>query len=154
MSGIVQEDFLEFIAALNGQQVEYLIVGGYAVIYHGYPRTTGDLDVWVNKTEENYDRLVKTFEDFGMPTFDMTKENFLSKPELDVFAFGRSPVSIEILNSVKGLKFEGAFENSVTTEMSGVEVRLLSREDLLVAKRAANRPRDINDIENLSEDQL
>lgn len=150
MSEIYQEEFLEFIEALNNQEVEYIIVGGYAVILHGYPRTTGDLDVWVDKTEANYDRLVNAFAEFKMPLFDMTAENFLQNPKMDVFAFGRSPVSIEILNAVKGLQFENAYQNSISRTMSEVDVRLLSREDLLTAKRAANRPRDLNDIENLS----
>jgi hypothetical protein len=78
MQGILHEDFLDFIRALNANEVEYLVVGGYAVILHGYPRTTGDLDVWVNKTPENYGRLTNAFAEFKMPVFDMTRENFLT----------------------------------------------------------------------------
>ncbi len=149
MPELLNEDYLDFIQALNKQKVEYLIVGGYAVIFHGYPRTTGDLDIWIHKTEKNYDRLVEAMADFRMPVFDMTKENFLHNPELDVFSFGRSPVSIEILNQVKGLKFEKAQSNAVHDEIEGIKLLFLSRQDLLTAKKAANRPRDINDIENL-----
>jgi hypothetical protein len=149
MSEVLHEDFLAFIKALNASHVEYMVVGGYAVIFHGYPRTTGDLDVWVNQTEENYDRLVNALTDFRMPVFDMTRENFLNNPNLDVFAFGRAPVSIEILNALKGLEFQRAFANADFKEIEGTAVRFLSRADLLAAKRAANRPRDINDIENL-----
>jgi len=89
--------------------------------------------------------------DFGMPTFDMTEENFLNIPNLDVFRFGRPPVCIEILNTVKGLDFEEAFTNAITNHLEEIAVRFLSREDLITAKKATNRPRDINDIENLSE---
>ena len=150
MPELLNEDYLDFIRALNQHEVEYLIVGGYAVIFHGYPRTTGDLDVWVNKTKNNYGKLVGAMFDFGMPVFDMTKENFLHNPHLDVFTFGRPPVSIEILNQVKGLQFEKAHLNAVHTEVEGITVKFLSRPDLLAAKKAANRPRDIDDIENLS----
>lgn len=149
MPDLLNEDYLDFIQALNKHKVEYLIVGGYAVIFHGYPRTTGDLDIWIHKTEKNYDRLVEAMSDFRMPVFDMTKENFLHNPELDVFTFGRSPVSIEILNQVKGLIFEKAQSNAVHNKIEGIKVIFLSRQDLLTAKKAANRPRDINDIENL-----
>ncbi|MCZ6675117.1 MAG: nucleotidyltransferase [Verrucomicrobia bacterium] len=149
MGDVLHEDFLDFIKTLNANSVEYMVVGGYAVIFHGYPRTTGDLDVWVKKTDENYDRLVDALSDFQMPVFDMTRENFLNNPHLDVYAFGRSPVSIEILNTVKGLEFEKAYANAVSIEIDGTPVRFLSRSDLLTAKRAVNRPRDINDIDNL-----
>ena len=149
MPKLLNEDYLDFIQALNQHEVEYLIVGGYAVILHGYPRTTGDLDVWVHKTEKNYGRLVGAMSDFGMPLFDMTEENFLHNPRLDVFTFGRPPVSIEILNQVKGLQFEDAHRNAVHNEIEGITAKFLSRPDLLAAKKAANRPRDINDIENL-----
>ena len=149
MDGLLHEDFLDFIKSLNSNGVEYMIVGGYAVILHGYPRTTGDLDIWVNKTEENYDRLVNALSEFQMPVFDMTRENFLRNPHFDVFAFGRSPVSIEILNAVKGLEFEKAYTNAISIEIDDGPTIFLSRSDLLTAKRAANRPRDINDIENL-----
>ena len=87
--------------------------------------------------------------DFGMPLFDMTQENFLHNPHLDVFTFGCPPVSIEILNQVKGLKFENTYPKAVHNEIEGITVKFLSRPDLLAAKKAANRPRDINDIENL-----
>ena len=149
MPELLNEDFLDFIRALNQHEVEYLIVGGYAVIFHGYPRTTGDLDIWIHKTGVNYGRLVRAMTDFGMPLFDMTRENFLHNPHLDVFTFGRPPVSIEILNQVKGLQFENAYPNAVHNEIEGITVKFLSRPDLLAAKKAANRPRDINDIENL-----
>jgi len=91
MGEIAQEEFLEFMSALNSQKVDYVIVGGYAVIYHGYPGTTGDLNIWVNKAKSNYDRLVKAFIEFQMPIFDMTKDNFLNNPKMDVLPSGALP---------------------------------------------------------------
>src|ERR1700754_3219108 len=97
MGNIFNDDFRDFITALNNQQVEYILVGGYSVILHGYSRTTGDLDIWVNKTKENYIRLTRTFYEFGMSLFDMTEDNFLKNSEINVFSFGRPPVSIDIM---------------------------------------------------------
>ncbi len=79
MSNIFNDDFKDFIKALNNNKVEYILVGGYAVILHGYNRTTGDMDIWVNQTKENYQKIVKSFHEFGTPVFDMTEENFLKK---------------------------------------------------------------------------
>jgi hypothetical protein len=141
----------KLIKSLNSREVEYMVVGGYAVIYHDYPRTTRDLDLWINQSKENYGRLKQAMNDFGMPIFDMTEDNFLNNPNLDVFRFGRPPVCIEILNTVKGLNFEEAFTNAITNLWEEVAIRFLSREDLIKAKKASNRPRDINDIENLPE---
>ena len=106
MGNIFNEDFQDFISSLNKHNVEYLLVGGYSVILHGYSRTTGDLDIWINKTKENYLRLENAFRTFGMPVFDMTEENFLNNPDLNVFTFGRPPRSIDIMTAVKGIDFD------------------------------------------------
>ena len=85
MSNIFNDDFRDFLAALNLEKVKYILVGGYSVILHGYSRTTGDMDLWVERSEENYNRIKQAFFHFGMPVFDMTQENFLSHPNWDVF---------------------------------------------------------------------
>ena len=95
MANIFNDDFQDFLKALNEFHVEYILVGGYSVILHGYSRTTGDMDIWVKKTKENYLKIGRAFRRFGMPLFDMTESNFLSNPALDVFTFGRVPVSID-----------------------------------------------------------
>jgi hypothetical protein len=81
MANIFNDDFQDFLKSLNESQVEYILVGGYSVILHGYSRTTGDMDIWVNKTKNNYSRIAKAFRRFGMPLFDMTEDNFLSNPK-------------------------------------------------------------------------
>jgi len=149
MADIFNEDFQDFLKALGNQQVEYVLVGGYSVILHGYFRTTGDLDVWVNRTIENYRKLKRAFSEFGMPVFDMTQANFLDNPAFDVFTFGRPPVSIDVITSIKGLSFETSFERAALVDVEGINVRLIHFQDLLTAKRAAGRPRDLNDLENL-----
>lgn len=96
MGNIFNDDFRDFIQCLNDCNVEYILVGGYSVILHGYSRTTGDMDIWVRKTGDNYIKLVKAFNQFQMPVFDMTLENFLNHPSWDVYSFGIPPVSIVI----------------------------------------------------------
>jgi predicted nucleotidyltransferase len=92
MQNIFNPDFQDFIRSLNEADVKYILVGGYAVILHGYHRNTGDLDIWVERSAENYHKLVRAFQLFGMPVFDMTLSNFLDNTDLDVFTFGRPPV--------------------------------------------------------------
>ena len=147
---IFNEDFREFITALNNNEVEYILVGGYAVILHGYSRTTGDLDIWINKEKENYFNLVKAFKEFKMPVFDMTENNFLKNPELNVFTFGRPPSAIDIMTDVKGLHFKEALKTSQIIEAGSLKVRVIGLNQLLKAKRAAGRHRDLDDIDNLS----
>jgi hypothetical protein len=150
MGNIFDEDFRDFISALNEAEVDYILVGGFSVILYGYSRTTGDLDVWVKKTELNYHKLSKAFQKFGMPVFDMTKENFLNHPTWDVFTFGRSPVAIDIMTSVKGLDFDESFEKAKFFNEEGLLIRTIHKNDLIKAKRSSNRPKDQDDLENIS----
>ena len=111
MANIFNEHFKDFIKALNDNKVEYVLVGGMAVILHGYVRGTGDMDVWVNKTKDNYRKVVKSFAQFGMPVFDMREDAFLGD-EFDVWGIGVPPVRIEIMTAVKGLAFEETYGQS------------------------------------------
>jgi hypothetical protein len=150
MRNIFNEDFRDFISTLNDNDVEYILVGGYSVILHGYLRTTGDLDIWVNKKKENYFKLVKAFERFKMPVFDMSEDNFLKNPALNVFTFGRPPSGIDIMTDVKGLNFTRAFKTSELVEVGNLKVRLIGLSELLKAKRASGRYKDLDDIDNLT----
>ena len=148
MSNIFNEDFRDFITALNSNQVRYMLVVGYSVILHGYSRTTGDMDIWVDRTRENYSKIVKAFHLFKMPVFDMTEENFLHHPDWDVFTYGTPPVAIDLLVQIKGLDFKSSFDKSIVFEDEGLEIRTINKEDLITAKKAAGRPKDQNDLEN------
>jgi hypothetical protein len=150
MSNIFESDFSDFISALNISNTEYLVVGGYAVILHGYFRTTLDLDIWVNKTPENHLKLSKAFAVFGMPLFDMHLENFMSE-RFDVFSIGRSPIRIDIITNLKGLEFSDAFHHALQKEMEGIKVNYLNLDDLLKAKKASGRYKDLDDIEKLGQ---
>jgi predicted nucleotidyltransferase len=143
-------DFQDFIRALNECDVEYVLVGGYAVILHGYSRTTGDMDIWVNPTTDNYTRLLRAFSLFGMSIFDMSLEKFLNTTAYDVFVFGVPPVSIELMTKVKGLEFDHVLENAEWFDIDpSLKVRALGLPDLIMAKKAANRPKDLDDLAHL-----
>jgi hypothetical protein len=149
MANIFHEDFKDFLNALNEAEVRYILVGGYSVVLHGYSRTTGDMDLWMERTSENYERIIKAFQIFGMPLFDMTESNFLSHPIWDVFTFGTPPVAIDIMVKIEGLNFEDAFQKAVYFEDDDLKIRTINRNDLIAAKKIAGRAKDINDLENL-----
>jgi len=149
MGNIFNEDFRDFINCFNTYKVKYILVGGYSVILHGYSRTTGDMDLWVERTKENYENIKIAFLHFGMPVFDMTEEVFLNNVDLNVFTFGRPPSSIDIMVAVKGLNFEECYKNAVYFEEDGLMVRTIYINDLISAKKASGRAKDINDLENL-----
>ena len=149
MPNLFNADFQDFLRALHQCEVRYVLVGGYSVILHGYSRTTGDLDIWVEKTAANYDCLARAFLVFGMSVFDMTAENFLHNPVLDVFTFGRPPAAIDIMTNLKGLDFATAYPQAADMVVDDVAVRLIQYQHLLQAKQAAGRPRDQNDLDNL-----
>ena len=149
MGNIFNSDFRDFIAALNNNEVRYMLVGGYSVILHGYSRTTGDMDLWVERTKENYLKIRKSFEEFGMPVFDMSEENFLQHPVWDVFTFGIPPVAIDLMISMKGFNFQEIFERSVTFKEEDLEIRVIHKNDLIAAKQKAGRSKDLDDLENL-----
>lgn len=150
MTNIFNADFQDFLQACFDCDVRYLLVGGYSVILHGYSRTTGDLDLWVERSAENYGRLALAFQRFGMPVFDMTADNFLRQSHFDVFTFGRPPVAIDIITELKGLVFAEAWPAAELVTIEGLPVRLIQYKHLVRAKKAAGRPRDQNDLDNLA----
>ena len=149
MGNIFNADFRDFLSALNKAEVRYMLVGGYSVILHGYPRTTGDMDIWVERTEANYYRIKSAFTYFGMPVFDMTEQNFLDHPVWDVFTFGTPPVAIDIMVKIEGLDFKEAFERAVYFKDEDLEIRTIHKNDLITTKRKAGRSKDKDDLENL-----
>jgi hypothetical protein len=149
MGNIFNNDFKDFINCCNQNNVAYILVGGMAVILHGYTRTTGDMDVWVKRSKENYQCIVVAFNDFDMPVFDMTVERFLSD-QYDVWSFGRDPVRIDLMTDVKGLAFDDAFKDAQYYQEDNIIFRYLHINNLIQAKKASGRYRDLDDIEQLS----
>ena len=151
MANLFNEHFRDFIKAINDNKVDYVLVGGMAVILHGYVRGTGDMDIWVSKTSANYKNLVKAFTQFGMPVFDMTEKAFLGE-EFDVWGIGVQPVRIEVMTAVKGLNFEETHKMAKTYDENDLEIRFIHLDHLIQAKKASGRFRDLDDIEQLTKE--
>lgn len=143
------DDFNEFLRLLNAHGVEYLLVGGYAVAIHGYPRATQALDVWVARDRENADRLVTVLRAFGFDDDEVTTDLFLA-PER-IVRMGLPPMRLEVLTSVSGLEFGAARARANVVELDGLPVPVLSLTDLRANKAAAGRPKDLADLAELPE---
>jgi hypothetical protein len=149
MGNIFNEDFRDFIKCLNLCKVDYMLVGGYAVIFHGHPRTTGDMDIWVKRSPENYKKLTLAFLKFRMPMFDMTEDNFLYHPNWDVFRFGRPPVAIDIMVKMGNFDFEDCYNKIVEYYDGDLKIKIIHINQLKEAKKQAGRPKDLDDLQNL-----
>ena len=144
---IIFKDFLEFLKLLNGHNVEYLLVGGYAVAYHGYPRMTMDMDIWIKISDNNAENIVKAIQEFGFNTNDLKKELF-NKPD-SIVRMGNKPQLIEIMTTISGVEFGSCYKRRVKKNIDGIKVSIISYEDLKMNKKAAGRPKDIADLDYL-----
>jgi hypothetical protein len=145
----VNSDFRDLLAALNGADARYLVVGGYAVAFHGHPRFTKDLDVWVDANAENAHRVIAAMTAFGAPAGLFTLEE-LSHPRT-VFQLGVAPVRVDILTQIAGLAFEEAWPSRVQAQLGPVPFWVIGRAELVRNKRAAARPSDLADLAALGE---
>jgi len=144
---IINKDFREFIKLLNSNNVKYLVVGGYAVAFHGYPRYTKNMDIWIWINENNAKKLIKTLEEFGFSSLGLKKEDFL-KPEY-VIQLGYPPNRIDILTKISGLEFEKCYKSRIKTNMDGITIDFINLENLKKNKKAIGRFKDLADLENL-----
>lgn len=140
-------DFRDLLAAFAASGVEFVLIGGYAVIFHGRPRATKDLDVLVAIDDANRQRLANALELFGAPENIVQAAQNLRATE--VVYFGVSPLRVDILGSASGIDFAGVYERAVKTQLDDVPVRIIGIADLIVNKRASGRPRDLEDCAEL-----
>ena len=141
-------DFKEFLQLLNSHQVEYLLIGGYAVGYYGYPRATADMDIWIAIAPENAAKVVTVLQTFGFGVDEVTPDLFLKEEQ--IIRMGLPPVRIEILTTISGVSFAECYAERQVDVLDGVEVNLISLAHLKVNKKASGRYKDLNDLENLS----
>ncbi len=148
MDGItLHPDLNEFLQLLNALQVEYLLVGGYALAAHGHVRYTRDIDFWVAPTTENVIRILEVLRRFG---FDDVGDSETTLSSADgILTLGREPVKIDLLTNIPGLEFAVARKRRTETSLGGTPVSVICREDLVKAKLASNRLRDLADLEEL-----
>jgi len=140
-------DFRDFLKLLNLKQVEYLLIGGYAVSYYGYPRATGDMDVWIAINSQNAAKVVEVLKEFGFDVANLSVDLFLQ--ENKVIRMGLPPLRLELLTTISGVEFVNCFQEKLVTEIDGVEVNLISLKHLKLNKKASGRFKDLNDLENL-----
>lgn len=141
------DDFKEFLRLLGSHGVRYLLVGGYAVGVHGYPRPTGDLDIWVALEPENADRIVTALREFGFDTPQLNRGLFLLHDSL--VRMGNAPFRIEIMTTISGVSFDECYEKRMDATVDGVEVSLIDLAHLKKNKRASGRLKDLADLEEL-----
>jgi hypothetical protein len=140
-------DFKEFLQLLNAHHVKYLLVGGYALAIHGYPRSTGDMDIWYQSEPDNIDRLLDVLRQFGFSSTGLTAKD-LVEPEI-VIQLGYPPVRIDLMNSITGVSFDEAFGRRILIHAGGVEISCISLDDLKRNKKATGRLLDLSDLEQL-----
>lgn len=143
----VSPDFRDLLKHLNAEAAEYLVVGGYAVIFHTEPRFTKDLDVWVRPTPRNAKRVWRALAQFGAPLKGITDADF-TKPGI-FYVMGRAPNRIDIITSIEALDFGTAWKNRVHGSYGGEPAEFLSVADLVRNKRAVGRRQDLLDVEKL-----
>ena len=144
---LLTDDFKDFLQWLTASRVDYMLVGGYAVGLHGYPRATVDLDVWVRATAQNATRIVAALRGFGFDSVAIAPELFVDPR--NIVRFGVPPFRIEIMTSIDGVDYDGCRARAVDFDVDGLAVPTIALGDLRVNKRAAGRHKDLADLENL-----
>ena len=143
----LNEDFKEFVQLLNKNNVEYLVVGGYAVTAHGYPRYTGDIDFWVKPEEKNALFVIKSLKEFGFGELDITLDDLT---EIDnVIQLGFPPNRIDILTSISGVTFDECWKEKSEINVDGEKINFISLHHLKINKKESGRTKDKLDLENL-----
>ncbi len=143
----LHQDYKEFIKLLNETKVEYLVVGAFALAFHGLPRYTGDIDFWVNNTEANSKKVYSCLKEFGFPMSKITERDFMSEDL--IFQMGYPPVRIDIITGVSGLNFENSFKNKEIRKSGSIKIYYINIDDLKKNKKASGRAKDLADLEEI-----
>ena len=144
---MLSKDFKEFLELLNVNKVKYLVVGGYAVAFHGHPRYTKDIDVWIELSPNNANNIMNALKEFGFGSLGLKPDDFLESDQ--IIQLGYPPNRIDILTTLKNLKFEDCYKTKVEVEIQGLHIDFIDIENLKKNKRATGRPQDLADAENL-----
>ena len=144
---LLPPDFKEFFQLLNFHKVKYLVIGGYAVAYHGYPRATGDIDIWIAMDNTNAKKIINVLKEFGFSDPSLSKEVFLRKNQ--VFRMCVPPMRIELFTTISGVDFNSCYADKVIEEIDGVRISIINLENLKKNKKASGRHIDLNDLEKL-----
>lgn len=146
------QDFKYLLKLLTLHNVEYLLIGGYAVGYHGYPRATAAMDIWIANRPENARKMVKVIKEFGFNVPELSQNLFLEKKK--VIRMGQPPVRIEILTEIFGVEFDECYQNRIRARLDDIEVNIIDYVNLIKNKQPVGRAKDLNDLEHLSKSDL
>jgi predicted nucleotidyltransferase len=146
-STVLNQDFREFIQSLNDNHVRYLVIGGYAVAFHGHPRYTKDIDIWIDPSPTNAARMVKALDQFGFGSLGLQAADFVAPDQ--IVQLGYPPNRIDLLTSASGVDFKRCYRARVRVEVDGVSVNFIDLDNLKKNKTAAGRLQDLADLENL-----
>lgn len=149
---IFEPDFIDFIDLLNLHKVDYMIIGAHALAYHGRPRHTGDLDIWIKPSDTNASKMVSVLNDFGFGSLGLQEQDFLK--ENYVTQLGYPPLRIDILNTISGVEFDEAYRNKVETDIDDLRVNFINIKEFVQNKIATGRAKDIGDIESLNSNNI
>ena len=144
---MLNSDYSDMLRILSEEGVKFILVGGYALSAHGYPRTTLDIDLWVLASPENASAIIRALKAFGAPLTDVTAADF--EKEGTIFQIGVAPCRIDIITAIDGVRFEEAYPRALAKTWEGIDVRILSLQDLLANKRASGRLKDLADVQLL-----
>lgn len=146
----VQQDFKELLALFNAHNVKYLIVGGYALAFHGAPRYTGDIDIFIKPDKENACYIMMALKDFGFGAVGIKQEDLETPGK--VIQLGYPPVRIDIITSISGVSWDEAFDGRDDGRYGDVPVHYIGREQYVLNKKTSGRKKDLADLEALGED--
>lgn len=146
---VIQKDFRDLLELFNKNRVEYIIVGAYALAFHGVPRFTGDIDILVNPSQENADRVITSLDEFGFGSLGLSSEDFCQKEQ--VIQLGVPPVRIDLLTSITGVSWEHAYSGKESGFYGDIPVRFLGKQQYIQNKRSTARLKDLADLESLGE---
>jgi hypothetical protein len=144
---LLNKDFKEFVQFLNANGVEYLVVGGYALMAHGHPRYTGDIDFWVNPARENIANLLAALAQFGFASVGLKEDDFFV--EQAVIQLGFPPARIDLMVAVSGVEFAGAYKSRLEVDLDDTRINVINRDDFIRNKQATGRPKDLIDLKEL-----
>jgi hypothetical protein len=147
MAAVLHPDFQDFLKLLNSHKVDYLLIGGFAVAFHGYPRATADMDVWIAANPANAEKIVLVLKEFGFNVAGLSKEIFLLSNK--IIRLGIAPIRIEIFTGIPGVIFEDCFGRKNIGIIDRVEVNVIDLKDLRKNKQASGRAKDLDDLKNL-----
>ncbi|MFH0909359.1 MAG: hypothetical protein V1929_11400 [bacterium] len=146
-TALLPKDFKEFLKLLGSKRVKYLLIGGYAVGYHGFPRATADMDIWIALNPQNATKAMEALKTFGFGQEELTAELFQKKDQ--IIRMGRPPFRIEVLTGISGVEFEACYKRRVVDTIDGVKINIINLQDLKRNKKASGRHKDLEDLQHL-----